>query len=233
MHGYAQTNLQLYNQLRQVYDEVDLAQAAAAYGLAMELFGGHFRPNGKPFVCHLIGTASVLASLAVPMPTVLCGLLHAAYTHGDFNGQRRGMTDRKRRQFRELVGEDVERLLHAYTVLSWNAHMVRELHSRIDQLSDDEQAVVLVRLANELEDYLDLGMAYCGKTSSKSLLAAHDEMLELARRLGSAELASELAQAMDEQMSARIPAPLIRTDKASFQVRRPSWLSTIQRVFQR
>ena len=233
MHGYAQTNLQLYNQLRQVYVEAELAQAAAAYCLAMEIFGGHFRPNGKPFVCHLIGTASVLASLAVPMPTVLCGLLHAVYSHGDFKGQRRGLTDRKRKQVRDIVGKDVEGLLHAYTVLSWNAAEVRALHSRINQLSDEERAVVLVRLANELEDHLDLGMAYCGKSSSKSLLEAGDEMLELARRIGRPELASELAQAMDEQRSAGIPAALCRTDKASFQVRRPNWLSRIQRVFRR
>lgn len=232
MHGYAQTNLQLFNQLRQCgYSASDMEQVVAAYGLAMELFGGHFRPNGKPFVCHLVGTASVLAGLRAPMPVVICGLLHAVYTHGQFSGGRKGPSPRKRARVREAAGERSEELLHAYTLLPWNAEAIRDFHGRMADLSANQRAVILARLANELEDHLDFGMAYCGKTSSKSLAAVRIELLALALNLGSDSFADELALAIDAQTAANIPAALCRKDRASFSVSRPSWLARLRGAF--
>jgi (p)ppGpp synthase/HD superfamily hydrolase len=63
--GYAQTNLQLYRQLRDRTD-ADVALVAAAYELALSLFPRSFRATGKPFLCHLVGTASILDSHGAP-----------------------------------------------------------------------------------------------------------------------------------------------------------------------
>ena len=83
MHRYAQTNLQLYGQLGAAgWTEPQLALVASGYELAMEICGASFRPNGKPFMCHLVGTASIVASWVAPVDEVVCGLLHSAYTHG-------------------------------------------------------------------------------------------------------------------------------------------------------
>jgi hypothetical protein len=52
-----------------------------AYMLAMDLFGGGFRPCGRPFIDHVVGTAGVLAACGFSVRVVIAGLLHAAYTH--------------------------------------------------------------------------------------------------------------------------------------------------------
>jgi len=74
---------------------VDLARArgydAAAQGmiartctLAAMLFDGGYRPCGRPFLNHVIGTAGVLVYYDFCIECVLEGLLHAAYTHPRF-----------------------------------------------------------------------------------------------------------------------------------------------------
>ncbi len=62
MH-YAQTNIQLYEQLLAArWSAADIVPARAAYELAMRIFAGHFRPSHKPFLAHLVGVASILAT---------------------------------------------------------------------------------------------------------------------------------------------------------------------------
>ena len=50
--------------------------------LAQSLMNGGYRPCGRPFLNHLVGTAGVLLRFDFRMDTVLAGLLHASYTHG-------------------------------------------------------------------------------------------------------------------------------------------------------
>jgi glycosyltransferase involved in cell wall biosynthesis len=52
-----------------------------ACDLATLLFDGLYRPDGRPFLSHVIGTASVLVRYDIQTPIVQSGLLHAAYTH--------------------------------------------------------------------------------------------------------------------------------------------------------
>ena len=55
MGSYAQTHLQLYRQLQDgLYGEEDLVLVDRAYRVAMRLFAGHYRPNNKPFLMHLL-----------------------------------------------------------------------------------------------------------------------------------------------------------------------------------
>lgn len=64
----AQTNLQLYHQLQDAnYSEQDLIFIHKAYNFATQLFTGFFRGSGKPFIAHLVDTASVLISLNKPI----------------------------------------------------------------------------------------------------------------------------------------------------------------------
>jgi (p)ppGpp synthase/HD superfamily hydrolase len=68
MHAYAQTNIQLLNQLRAGgYATAELARIRDVYEFAMLLFTGRYQPCGKPFIDHLVGTVSILASSAVAM----------------------------------------------------------------------------------------------------------------------------------------------------------------------
>ena len=91
MHAYAQTNVQLFNQLQsEGYSKKDRERVREAYEFAMRLFTSLFLPSGKTFIDHLVGTASILASLHMPVEIVAAGLIHAAYLHGDFGGATNG-----------------------------------------------------------------------------------------------------------------------------------------------
>ncbi len=92
----AQTNLSLYRQLHDAgYTHSDVIWVRDAYELAATLFAGQYRGSGKPFVAHLVGTASILAAIDAPPSAVVAGLMHAVYTHGDF-GVARWRTRRAR-----------------------------------------------------------------------------------------------------------------------------------------
>ena len=83
MERFAQTHLQLYRQLQDAaYKEEDLLLIDRSYRYAMRIFSGQFRPNNKPFLMHLVGVASILASIRQPSYVVAAGLLHSAYALG-------------------------------------------------------------------------------------------------------------------------------------------------------
>src|SRR4051812_50178326 len=72
--AYAQTNLQLYAQLRRAgAAEQDLALVRAGYDLAMHLCPASFRGSGKPLLAHLVGTASILAAMDQSARVVTAG----------------------------------------------------------------------------------------------------------------------------------------------------------------
>jgi (p)ppGpp synthase/HD superfamily hydrolase len=98
---------QLYAQLQAAdWTDPQLGLVARAYALAIDVCGCSFRPNGKPFLCHLVGTASIVASWNGPIDEVVCGLVHAVYSHGVCSGDReRGMTDQKRAIVSEAIGD--------------------------------------------------------------------------------------------------------------------------------
>jgi len=107
-----------------------------------------------------VGTASVLVSLRARNPVVIPGLLHAVYTHGEFGHGWTGMSDAKRATIRQEVGEEIEDLIARYTRLTWMPNTIPGIRARLDAMSPLERDVLLVRLANELEDHLDLGILY-------------------------------------------------------------------------
>ena len=72
---------------------------------ALPWFSAQYRGNGKPFIAHLVGTASLLVSRRAPLSQVLAALLHATYQAGDLGvdaGHRQ--TPARRAALRNLVG---------------------------------------------------------------------------------------------------------------------------------
>ncbi len=63
------------------YSDEDVRGLESACDLATLLFDGLYRPDGRPFLSHVIGTASALVRYDAQSAIVLSGLLHAAYTH--------------------------------------------------------------------------------------------------------------------------------------------------------
>src|SRR5262245_40721278 len=221
LSNYAQTNLQLYRQLAaEVYSPAEIGMVAEAYELGIRLFPGTYRGSGKQFLDTLVGHASVLASLRARTPLVATGLLHAAYTHGEFGDGWRGMSMAKRAEVRRAVGREVEDLIARYTELRWDRLTIPEIHDRLDRLTSVERDVLLVRLANELEDHLDLGILYLADRERRREYMQEDLPLaiEMAERLGASALAKSLAETFAEVASAELPPALYREHAESFRV---------------
>jgi (p)ppGpp synthase/HD superfamily hydrolase len=219
--GYAQTNLQLYAELRAAkYSAADIDCIRAAYELAMVLFTGRYRGSGKPFLAHLVGTASILATMHVRAPIVAAGLLHAAYTQGDFGNGWSGPSPEKRERLRVAVGAEVEDLIGRYTSLRWHTHTISEIHDGLEALAPREREVLLVRLANELEDHLDLGVLYGADAGRRRDHVGASLILcvDMAKRLGFPQLADALDQAFRETLSADVSMALRPGDGGSFIV---------------
>jgi len=217
-HSYAQTNIQLYNQLQAAgYQEADLALVRDAYRLSTELFGGHFRPTGKVFVAHLVGTASILAHLGSPPRTVAAGLLHSAHTHGTFRDPRWGPTATKRRKVRAAVGDEVEAIVARYAVFAWGREAVVSLADRLDDLTAEDREVLLIRLANELEDHLDSGMLYSRKDKAKKLgRSGTVAAVRLAKEVGGADFGTELEMAYARSRNGGVPAVFQAVETVSY-----------------
>lgn len=204
----AQTNVQLRNHLRRLgYAESDLLAVHLAYELALRLFTGQFEASGKPFLDHLVGTASILASRQQPITVVVAGLLHDAYGVGDFGTGRRGLSEPKRRLVRGVVGEEVEGLVARYATLPWGRRGVLEIARNLDRLDRLDRTVVTLRLANELEHHLELGRLYDPDAPARR--RDIDDYLylavDIAGRLGLPDLAADLQGAFAETVSAELP----------------------------
>lgn len=173
--GVAQTNLQLFEQLRCTDLPTDvLERAAAGYRLVVRLFERQYRRTGKPCSAHLVGTASIALHAGGSSDVVLAALLHSAYRTGDFGYGGRGRSDIKRGVLRDAIGVGAEALVSAYT----------------DRSEDPD--VVLLGLAHDLEEQLDGGGGY--GTDADRLLARSDE----AEQLGYLDLSDALrASALD------------------------------------
>ena len=160
MFLFAQTNLQLRAQLLELdYSIDDINTLMRVYELAVPMFSAQYRASGKPFINHLVGTASVLASRRAPTTLLVAALLHAAYMTGDFGfhpGRRQSR--RRRTHVRELVGEEAENLIALYDTMTWRAAQIGALRQGYKEAASDTRDAVLLRLANVYEDFMDGGM---------------------------------------------------------------------------
>jgi (p)ppGpp synthase/HD superfamily hydrolase len=215
MTGHAQTNIQLYNQLRELgYPAADLELIHRGYGLAMTLFTGTFRGSGRPFLAHLIGTASVLAWVRAPIAVVAAGLLHSAYSNGEFGTYWGGRSGEKRDRVRAAVGDQAEELIARYAELRWTAETIGALADTVDSLAERDRWVLLMRLANEVDDHQDLGLLYVAAVERRRefIRTALHRCVAMAERLGYPGLATELSRVLKETMTAEV-APALRGPK--------------------
>jgi hypothetical protein len=212
MHGYAQTNIQLFNQLRsEGYSESDRERVREAYEFATRLFTGLFLPSGKTFIDHLVGTASVLASLHVRVELVIAGLIHAAYLHGNFGGIRKGISEGTRKQVRVAVGAVVEEYVVRYERMPWYPQISPVLCDAVDDMDPVDRDVLLIHLANDLEHNLDLGCLYRDNWH-RHMKQYGPEMVLLGERAGFLSLAAEMASVFETAISAQgVLEPRIRT----------------------
>lgn len=165
---------------------------------AVPLFAGLFRGTGKPFDCHLIGTASTVANFSTDLRLVGAALFHAAYDFASFpDGKFGAATDAHRAYLRRIVGSDVEETVWRFSRFAFEERDIDLLLPAADLTDRD---VLFLRLCNEVDDLVDGGLAFARKRGEETLPLA-SKCQQLAARIGQPELGQlivDLAHENDE-----------------------------------
>ncbi|HJU21481.1 MAG TPA: HD domain-containing protein [Casimicrobiaceae bacterium] len=219
----AQTNVRLYAQLIEARYPADvIVSVREAYRLAVRLFAGQWRAEGRPFVCHLVGVASILAVVGADRATIVAGLLHSAYSHGDFGLGMGRVRRTSRAGVSAIIGDDAERLVNGYAGLHWNPRVVYDWIDDLHPLDGDVRRLVTIRLANALDDALDEGLSLSARAARKEGDVSMDAMATLAHTLGFVQLASALRDVGAGGLT--IDSDALRDDhRASYVLGPASW----------
>ena len=217
MERIAQTNLQLYNQVRlEGRSPDDLALIRRCYELSVTLYTGSFQGDGKPFVAHTVGVASIVGHLGISSVVVAAGCIHNIYGNGNFgDGERESASPRRRRFVRDAVGDEVEECIYRFRSFRLTSDTIGDIASRLDQLDERDRDLVTMDLADHLEKYVDYGVLFYGdSTWVTSFIEKHGEaLIDIANRLGHPQLAIALAEAFEETPRQDIPAELKREER--------------------
>jgi (p)ppGpp synthase/HD superfamily hydrolase len=215
--SYAQTILQLYNQLQACgYSPVEMALVRNSYDVAMRRFAGRFQPSGKTFIAHVVGTASILASISAPAEVVAAGLLHNIYVNGDFGHGTSGFSKAKQRALRRVIGRAVERYVAAFVKLRWRLKDIAGICDESIELGSLEREVLLIKLADELEHLLDLDVLYYNPAISKGFVERAAICVAAAKKLDVPALAANLASALQLIAASDQPPALCCHAKRNF-----------------
>lgn len=213
MVRYAATYPQLMNQALDLgLGEAALTRLRTTYDLAEAMTDGVYRAQSVPFVCHLVRAASIVLACGREIEAVQVAMIHGAYRLPGFRDSRRRKTGpRQRRAIRERLGEQVEALLWTYDRLPWyRLQCVRDHLTKLPTYDLPTKQAVLIRLADYLDDHLDCAMAYAGRVADDPDARAFCEACQaLARELGAAELADDIATAYEENVRAVLPESLV------------------------
>jgi len=147
----SQTGPQLFCQLIGAgMDRQSLAVVRQAIWLGANQTAGLLRGSGKPFACHLVGVASLVAEVRLNTTAIVAALIHAMYQERVPFGP--GPVDWRRGALRKQFGNEVESLVWAYSVADALAPQ-----TDLRFCDEDTATIRVMQLADELEDALDGG----------------------------------------------------------------------------
>lgn len=153
------------------YRSDELGVLANAYHVAHVLVDGGYRPCGRPFIDHLVGTASVLVHYGLRVETVAAGLLHSAYTHSPAHAEGPGAALASVRDALGGKGHAIEARVRAYTVAGLGAGPGRRNDDAYDGPTIRDAEVALVEAANELELHMSGEVRYSGRSDAMDAAA--------------------------------------------------------------
>lgn len=143
----------------------ELSLIRTAYDEAVVLFAAAVRGSGRSFADHVVGTASGTLLGGGDAVDVAAALLHAAYEQGDFGDGKVGPSRRHRRHIETRVGSEVEEIVFRYHQMRWGPEMARSCLAGIERISRLDRRVLLIRVANALDDAMDGGLVVSNKQS--------------------------------------------------------------------
>jgi hypothetical protein len=185
------------------YDAKALALLSRACQLAATLTDGGYRPCGRPFVQHLIGTAGVLVRYDFRIEIVLEGLLHAAYTHRRLPAIAvQGML--------ASMGSEIEVRVREYT-----ARAARKRAPAAAACAMRDVEIAAIEAANEIDMRLSGEYDYSGRPGELDAgqLRFLGEVLEL---LGARGMAATLAAAFHDKRN--VPRELVTGIHVSYRL---------------
>jgi gluconolactonase len=206
---YAQTNLQLFNQLRAAgYSANDMALIRDAYECAMELFAAHFTSSGRSLISHVVGSASITAMLRFPAQAVAASLLHNVYVNGDFGDGRSGIARSRRRTVRRCVGREVEEYVARFSGLYWQPCVIQTARRDPDALDPIDRTVLVILFAEHLDHLLHGDILYYSQAAIDFYLDHSKLAAEIATRFQLPVLAAELQEAICKLDTVELPVHL-------------------------
>ncbi len=210
------------------YTAGDLAQIKKAHWSALVLSNGGYRPCGRPFINHLIGTASVLVHFGFEMRVVVGGLLHAAYTHAP--QMRGGPQETVDTVARWLGGTDTptERRVRGYTVRSSRWTELSALDNWQDVATMDDIDTAIIAMANLVDMRLSGEIRVTGRADDDDI-AALTKADEICAVVGVPGLAASLHT---DKKDARLE--IFADDKGpkgSFRLEGPKMVPMVNRAF--
>ncbi|MFN9373172.1 MAG: hypothetical protein ACK6D3_14930 [Planctomycetaceae bacterium] len=226
MRDYSLTYQQLIRQgLRQGFSEPDLLRLRTAYDLALRLTDGLYRKQMVPFICHLVRTASILMHETRDLTPILASMLHAVYFLHVFSGStRRGPRPADRQQLSDALGHEVEQLIRDYSQFQFGAAEAAHWTNTSHQLDSRTRQLLMMRLADELEDHLDAAEAFVPRGKFRAGDAHYGrEFIDLARRLGLVELAADFEEALAINQQTPLPEGVLSTHGSSYELRNRLW----------
>ncbi|MEO5765148.1 MAG: glycosyltransferase [Casimicrobiaceae bacterium] len=193
------------------YRADELALITSAYHVAHVLMDGGYRPCGRPFVNHLVGTASVLVHFGLRAQTVAAGLLHAAYTHSPPHADGARAALASIRDALGGAGHAIESRVRAYTLNGTDRVGVRPG----DPLSVLQAEIALIDAANEIDMHQSGELRYSGRTDEIGADALA-RVGEVCAALGLRGLHDTLARAREDRSS--VEAALLTGIPSSYRI---------------
>lgn len=153
--NWSQTIDGIYAEARQSGWSEELTDLMQAYTLIEPMFTGWCRASGRPFLCHLIGTASLMLQHGGTRDEVLAALTHAVIESGAYG--RWGT--RPRGDVHALAAGALPpgslHYVEAYSLFDWRAFVstaMQDLHGALEAV---DPTVLKLRIVNEIDDSLD------------------------------------------------------------------------------
>lgn len=224
MKHYAITFPQLISQAMEMkLGDEDIARLRDGYDLAERMADGLYRSQGCAFIHHLVRTASIVMAHGGSINLVLAAMLHSSYMLDCFQrSRRRGFKPEDRAYLAGKIGVEAEVIVWEYHRLGWGRHEAIATHiEKLSSYGTVMKSVLLIRLANELEDYLDLAALYRPKYSYRNRIASMGELcIELAGRIGVPDLGQALRETYEATVSHQIPAAAVRDHINAYELPR-------------
>jgi hypothetical protein len=159
----AQTNGELYIQMKEAaYSNQSILKVHDVYMFVIDKFHTMYRGSGKPFISHLVGTASILVSCSKPIPIIQAALLHALYQNRIVFAGATSIME-KRTLVQSFFGDVVDDLVWRYTEF--------ELSDKNDvPITDATSDIFILHVADEIEDLSSYGLSLHGKVGETTLV---------------------------------------------------------------